>query len=130
MPELVRQIGYISTHSLTRRLTERFIFFNICFQISTHSLTRRLTIEHIPVPTSTIISTHSLTRRLTVLCHVIPVTVCISTHSLTRRLTHCTDPLEVSTVHFNSQPHKEADCCPSLCAQSIFAFQLTASQGG
>ena len=33
----------ISTHSLTRRLTEAAQYFNIGKNISTHSLTRRLT---------------------------------------------------------------------------------------
>ena len=33
----------ISTHSLTRRLTEHFHLHSLLFGISTHSLTRRLT---------------------------------------------------------------------------------------
>ena len=78
----------ISTHSLTRRLTDltracfqEFPDFNsqphkeadhTCYHetyrshyISTHSLTRRLTVDDSAVDMYKIISTHSLTRRLT-----------------------------------------------------------------
>ena len=55
------------------------------------------------------ISTHSLTKRLTVsLWH--PTTKhIISTHSLTKRLTFFAIFQETVIIHFNSQPHEEAD---------------------
>ena len=61
---------YISTHSLTKRLTISYPeFFNELY-ISTHSLTKRLTKRlTMIIPTTImnefIISTHSLTKRLT-----------------------------------------------------------------
>ena len=78
---------HISTHSLTRRLTLFKFAVAVVTDISTHSLTRRLTGRSIPRRRHTRISTHSLTRRLT--------RVIVTTHSL--------------IIHFNSQPHKEAD---------------------
>ena len=56
-----------------------------------------------------IISTHSLTRRLTKSCSRGRNTETISTHSLTRRLTARTQQIRQKRMHFNSQPHKEAD---------------------
>ena len=77
----------ISTHSLTRRLTERLDAYSPIQGISTHSLTRRLTGRNLwaGIPAGNfnsqphkeaddfsytdgpdaVISTHSLTRRLT-----------------------------------------------------------------
>ena len=129
MPELVRQIGYISTHSLTRRLT-----------ITSESQLQRI-----------YISTHSLTRRLTFDTFRYIAFWIISTHSLTRRLTGNIRTELQFPGHFNSQPHKEADAgdflhevvfnisthsltrrltsiIPSHRKKHI--FQLTASQGG
>ena len=79
----------ISTHSLTRRLTDTmnlslwtvryfnsqphkeadliFLAKSLSIPISTHSLTRRLTSVSLPGFVSVYISTHSLTRRLTLL---------------------------------------------------------------
>ena len=106
---VLTNLFHISTHSLTRRLTERCFLvkqvnnhFNSqpheeadwcdCRKhhyrnISTHSLTRRLTTYDSNVIASMPISTHSLTRRLTSrLTYPVEVNG-ISTHSLTRRLT-------------------------------------------
>ena len=55
------------------------------------------------------ISTHSLTRRLTYSGKCPLVKRDISTHSLTRRLTMIHQNIELRFVHFNSQPHEEAD---------------------
>ena len=55
----------ISTHSLTRRLTSRYLTGGGTVHISTHSLTRRLTIINGHFLDYVHISTHSLTRRLT-----------------------------------------------------------------
>ena len=97
--------------------------------ISTHSLTRRLTDLHIHQSNSGTISTHSLTRRLTVSPYSAFFVTEISTHSLTRRLTPV---LGFCTLlhHFNSQPHKEADLPPAPWYDGLSIFQLTASQGG
>ena len=77
--------------------------------ISTHSLTRRLTLFKFAVAVVTDISTHSLTRRLTNATDPVSLSQYISTHSLTRRLTIRQFSAPDRTVHFNSQPHKEAD---------------------
>ena len=37
---------------------------------------------------------------------------------------------QTTTKNFNSQPHKEADCLASESEENVFVFQLTASQGG
>ena len=55
------------------------------------------------------ISTHSLTRRLTIMKWKCIWRKQISTHSLTRRLTHRNRYQITFHLHFNSQPHKEAD---------------------
>ena len=57
----------ISTHSLTRRLTEEDHETTQLLEISTHSLTRRLTKAIASSCKALCISTHSLTRRLTFL---------------------------------------------------------------
>ena len=57
--------GIISTHSLTRRLTDMIGGIEEAMNISTHSLTRRLTLKHKCLYAPNLISTHSLTRRLT-----------------------------------------------------------------
>ena len=63
----------ISTHSLTRRLTEPDILDFIEEYISTHSLTRRLTVNGVAEKDVDYISTHSLTRRLTKIIIIILV---------------------------------------------------------
>ena len=98
------------------------------------------------------ISTHSLTRRLTGVHHGSRVENNISTHSLTRRLTGFRISLPLTLLHFNSQPHKEADVIlpgwqqgsenfnsqphkeadksSEVYCLRFPTFQLTASQGG
>ena len=141
----------ISTHSLTRRLTEalpvhclEYSYFNsqphkeadetflgkiIDVLISTHSLTRRLTHNLVLRYFCYNISTHSLTRRLTILKHRSHAPSCISTHSLTRRLTTGTKTL-LMMVTFQltaSQGGWHIDSVPPAFRK---VFQLTASQGG
>ena len=164
----------ISTHSLTRRLTIISQDYHTrrtfqltasqggwrhrgqsalqCDSISTHSLTRRLTHHATFQFRSQRISTHSLTRRLTWCFVFICNNIHISTHSLTRRLTKKYTTKRTGKKHFNSQPHKEADCglylwiyifkyfnsqphkeadaFPFSAYFPAFTFQLTASQGG
>ena len=76
------------------------------------------------------ISTHSLTRRLTEDVQLFMKRLRISTHSLTRRLTAVRIQEILRLCHFNSQPHKEADCLSHLILITVSPFQLTASQGG
>ena len=143
---------WISTHSLTRRLTEIYTRKRNPSEISTHSLTRRLTSERRLRAWQEKISTHSLTRRLTRSptkhaqaiifqltasqggwpCCALPDPErwCISTHSLTRRLTGISPRLKRNSKHFNSQPHKEADAMGVRKMYAWCVFQLTASQGG
>ena len=98
----------ISTHSLTRRLTEyspKKLKFVRYFNSQPHKeadfyLWQKESDSHI--------STHSLTRRLTL-----------------RRLT-----LLWFRIYFNSQPHKEADLTALPIPLIAPIFQLTASQGG
>ena len=61
---------FISTHSLTRRLTTIVFINNNRLCISTHSLTRRLTRKTGALSSCYDISTHSLTRRLTNRCNM------------------------------------------------------------
>ena len=77
--------------------------------ISTHSLTRRLTNTTYTSQIYMTISTHSLTRRLTILYSISNTLFHISTHSLTRRLTMRQLTQALPLCYFNSQPHKEAD---------------------
>ena len=63
--KMLQQI--ISTHSLTRRLTDNEAMLRERLSISTHSLTRRLTLVCVYTDKEYAISTHSLTRRLTLM---------------------------------------------------------------
>ena len=54
----------------------------------------------------------------------------ISTHSLTRRLTLFLTSIIIHQTYFNSQPHKEADVTVFVNDLPTESFQLTASQGG
>ena len=58
-------LPFISTHSLTKRLTDDATFHGIERNISTHSLTKRLTEASDKHEPWIRISTHSLTKRLT-----------------------------------------------------------------
>ena len=121
----------ISTHSLTRRLTSCPEDNGLSKNISTHSLTRRLTDTAVFDNLYPIISTHSLTRRLTIreksrkslLEFQLtasqggwPNLLLLLTLILIFQLTASQGGWRQSqtekhdcNVHFNSQPHKEAD---------------------
>ena len=100
---------YISTHSLTKRLT--VIASPPCNSliISTHSLTKRLTCRQCRKAGRCNISTHSLTKRLTLKWVPLVTVSHISTHSLTKRLTIILLFHHAALLYFNSQPHEEAD---------------------
>ena len=121
----------ISTHSLTKRLTDvktqlrtqlRYfnsqpheeadkyfnIFWKYCWHFNSqpHEEADGLDDE---TKLKSIISTHSLTKRLTSVSAFKCMVLCISTHSLTKRLTVRFAHEIVFHRHFNSQPHEEAD---------------------
>ena len=120
--------------------------------ISTHSLTRRLTQIGVPVQISDINFNSQPHKEADTTATLQLIFSIISTHSLTRRLTNLRRPEILHRKHFNSQPHKEADIFMvtppfrvvhfnsqphkeadgyALPFESITAeFQLTASQGG
>ena len=107
--EISPPIPFISTHSLTKRLTHLWKEATAGKYISTHSLTKRLTtlmmdffFSHSHFNSqpheeadlvgfcflkADFISTHSLTKRLTAKHKHIYAITSISTHSLTKRLT-------------------------------------------
>ena len=102
--------NFISTHSLTRRLTDNFLWVTFIlevFQLTASQGGWRIRI--IPLIRVMWISTHSLTRRLTV---VMAKDVWCSWYFNSQP--HKEADTHVCFVyvrggHFNSQPHKEAD---------------------
>ena len=141
----------ISTHSLTRRLTNHFLNRRNEMSISTHSLTRRLTITGGEVDDWFNISTHSLTRRLTVMAEIIQFLLVYFNSQPHKEADYAHTTRDIQSWYFNSQPHKEADkphdiCSTDICISThsltrrltqysdglapVSIFQLTASQGG
>ena len=168
-----RMVSHISTHSLTRRLTEhmgRYLMMCKIFQLTASQGGWRSAAVHLPPgqhfnsqPHKEAderrklsgkfrgISTHSLTRRLTPTCNAV---VACATFQLTASqggwpVSHfhsrCKTVFQLTAsqggwhfvvpvflivlLHFNSQPHKEADAI-EMSFLPITLFQLTASQGG
>ena len=117
----IQAFTYISTHSLTRRLTILINPSFVGFNISTHSLTRRLT-PHYSLQIDAIYfnsqphkeADNDYLREIT--------SQGISTHSLTRRLTISWLMKFLSESYFNSQPHKEADYQPQSAPESCMHF--------
>ena len=99
----------ISTHSLTKRLTEiqRHISAALC--ISTHSLTKRLTLRIIICVNFYIYFNSQPHEEADARATWLQEQIDISTHSLTKRLTIGVAAGLDSTGYFNSQPHEEAD---------------------
>ena len=143
---------YISTHILTRRMTNlpnvsgnlswhfnshpheeddiRRCDFVYRVTISTHILTRRMTNQLCSVDPLVTISTHILTRRMTC-CFPCPalIVVSISTHILTRRMTCFVEyhhiPRSISThILTRRMTYSVPNATPLL------TFQLTSSRGG
>ena len=84
----------------------------LIISISTHSLTRRLTDQHSNNIRIRGYFNSQPHKEADDKPHDIYNTdTCISTHSLTRRLTAFDSPVSVAISYFNSQPHKEADAC-------------------
>ena len=145
-------IANISTHSLTKRLTDplgmfiRFVIFQLTasrrgwrpltlmlkgfwlFQLTASRRGWQLFLErHI---LHEWISTHSLTKRLTTTANAPMIFPSLFQLTASRRgwLFQCIIPSSV--VHFNSQPHEEAD--PTFSVRFLWQreFQLTASRRG
>ena len=76
------------------------------------------------------ISTHSLTKRLTTTANAPMIFPSLFQLTASRRgwLFQCIIPSSV--VHFNSQPHEEADSKTFACNNQAVIFQLTASRRG
>ena len=98
----------ISTHSLTKRLTEAEGEGNVWFSISTHSLTKRLT------------------SRIWYLCPSIQNFNSQPHEEADMGLEGSCWNME----YFNSQPHEEADVMQTANEYVKMAFQLTASRRG
>ena len=142
----------ISTHSLTKRLTmiwfktARYHSFQLTasrrgwrpltlmlkgfwlFQLTASRRGWQLFLErHI---LHEWISTHSLTKRLTTTANAPMIFPSLFQLTASRRgwLFQCIIPSSV--VHFNSQPHEEADSKTFACNNQAVIFQLTASRRG
>ena len=98
----------ISTHSLTKRLTERWKNMKRAKDISTHSLTKRLTRE-------------SQTSFFSLLYFNSQ-----PHEEADGGRPHC----RKAAIYFNSQPHEEADTKVVEALQTMIQFQLTASRRG
>ena len=141
----------ISTHSLTKRLTNGVQVPHIFRNISTHSLTKRLTAcQYLQKPlksyfnsqpheeadpwisadwTYAYISTHSLTKRLTFNASGLLSWCSISTHSLTKRLTVVWN-IPYASVVFQLTASRRGWPFFFRCVICHPAFQLTASRRG
>ena len=84
-------------------------------KISTHSLTRRLTRKWIERKTERDISTHSLTRRLTPKCNRTGKRYLHFNSQPHKEADEFSMLSEAEKSHFNSQPHKEADVSYQTC---------------
>ena len=103
-------VSCISTHSLTKRLTISNALKLIEEGISTHSLTKRLTKGDWSGVHIRFISTHSLTKRLTISSLMVFFIPSGFQLTASRRGWRQYRPSGVlSGLHFNSQPHEEAD---------------------
>ena len=79
------------------------------FYISTHSLTRRLTLSANITQTKQNYFNSQPHKEADQIATSLFIFMLISTHSLTRRLTKIRTQNLPPWEHFNSQPHKEAD---------------------
>ena len=103
-----RRWTYISTHSLTKRLTGIKTRLSFFYVISTHSLTKRLTYS-CSAPDGTKNFNSQPHEEADCCGSCVIYRPLISTHSLTKRLTQSGRNSQHQAGHFNSQPHEEAD---------------------
>ena len=99
---------YISTHSLTKRLTTNTCLSTKDYNISTHSLTKRLT-DGFNVP-------EGLVKHFNSQPH--------------EEADEAVTLFEAAIKYFNSQPHEEADDGIQELVDGYRLFQLTASRRG
>ena len=99
----------ISTHILTKRMTEEGLDVIVEEYISTHILTKRMTTTIEEGKKGRKISTHILTKRMTWPRRKMEVHWGISTHILTKRMTFTCPCTHNITFYFNSHPHEEDD---------------------
>ena len=81
------RINPISTHILTKRMTDPAGGSITLYCISTHILTKRMTYTDINCRDLLCISTHILTKRMTNISNIQICWIIISTHILTKRMT-------------------------------------------
>ena len=120
----------ISTHILTKRMTQRYCRWIKRVNISTHILTKRMTDLDNIIGGGVPISTHILTKRMTVLAQSgLTAEEHFNSHPHEED-----DSVEMSAYrvpyHFNSHPHEEDDKVLEDFLDSIQIFQLTSSRRG
>ena len=98
--------------------------------ISTHSLTKRLTGDYGGCYCKYYISTHSLTKRLTIVDRGSAFWDLFQLTASRRGWRSDGTLSPFSIIHFNSQPHEEADMMHEDKDDSGDVFQLTASRRG
>ena len=99
----------------------------VFFKISTHILTKRMTDGFPTFCILCVISTHILTKRMTRTLHGNQQRIVISTHILTKRMTLSSISSYLQKLYFNSHPHEEDDCiyCVWYCLIYISTHILT-----
>ena len=123
------RIQHISTHILTKRMTNSKKEVQSVVHISTHILTKRMTMTGKSRHKERNISTHILTKRMTTASFPAsppPIFQLTSSQRGWRRIRR--NFKRVS--HFNSHPHKEDDASSAAMNRAAFIFQLTSSQRG
>ena len=99
----------ISTHILTKRMTDYALRLLIAKNISTHILTKRMTSTTSPISSLQLISTHILTKRMTVtVWYELPETCYFNSHPHEED-DSVSDKEESLLSYFNSHPHEEDD---------------------
>ena len=141
----------ISTHILTKRMTQSSLNHYMYLHISTHILTKRMTITSFLIFVALEISTHILTKRMTVLfCSLRPYILfqltssrrgwrfcpiecttrhAISTHILTKRMTMQACPNKYNLTFQLTSSRRGWQLVRSYPSK-VFVFQLTSSRRG
>ena len=117
----------ISTHSLTRRLTNNATINNISFVISTHSLTRRLTSVCFSICFNTLYFNSQPHKEADLLILFFIFSLQYFNSQPHKEADDLSRVLKINRKHFNSQPHKEADMdsATSSSLKNISTHSLT-----
>ena len=128
---MAKVINTISTHSLTKRLTE-YLFRCIpgFFHFNSQPHEEADLNAGDPNKVKIVFQLTASRRGWPIMKYYQLSSEDISTHSLTKRLTARKIFWEITGADFNSQPHEEADTVTGLTADSGWVFQLTASRRG